>query len=168
MNNFYKKIESEYEVKDHSWNLFSDFGDLSKVDRTHIRYKFLSLNNFESDLFKKEIEESKEKIIDYFSRRMQEAKNPRLMAIYDHFLLYLTRNNCYASKAVEYYQEVLSYYLSIHNQGFHTLHFSDILGDIISISTKHKISKNALKNQIDRYLKDSLLSSKLRLFISVQ
>lgn len=162
---FYKRIESEYKVKDHSWYLFSDFVDLSEVDRVYIRYEFLSLNNFESDLFKKEIEETKTQIIDYFSRRIQETENPHLLAKYNHFLLYLTRNNCYASKAVEYYQEALSYYLSIHNQNFHALYFSDILEEIILLSTKHKISENVLKNQIDGYLKDSSLSSKVKTFI---
>ena len=165
MHAFYKKIESEYEVKNHSWNLFSDFGNLSEVDKVYARYEFLSLNNFESNLFKKEIEESKKQIINYFTYRIQEVKNPHLLAKYNHLLLYITRNNNYAAKAIDCYQEVLSYYLSIYNKGFNTLYFSDILSDIILLSTKHKINENALKNQIDGYLKDSSLSSKIKTFI---
>lgn len=165
MHAFYKKIESEYEVKNHSWNLFSDFGNLSEVDKVYARYEFLSLNNFESNLFKKEIEESKKQIINYFTYRIQEVKNPNLLAKYNHLLLYITRNNNYAAKAIDCYQEVLSYYLSIYNKGFNTLYFSDILSDIILLSTKHKINENALKNQIDGYLKDSSLSSKIKTFI---
>ena len=50
MHVFYKKIESEYKVKNHSLNLFSNFDNLSEVDKVYIRYEFLSLNNFESNL----------------------------------------------------------------------------------------------------------------------
>lgn len=165
MHVFYKKIESEYKVKNHSLNLFSNFDNLSEVDKVYIRYEFLSLNNFESNLFKKEIEESKKQIINYFTYRIQEVKNPHLLAKYNHLLLYITRNNNYAAKAINCYQEVLSYYLSIYNKGFNTLYFSDILSEIILLSTKHKINENALKNQIDGYLKDSSLSSKIKTFI---
>ena len=165
MHAFYKKIESEYEVKNHNWNLFSDFGNLSEVDKAYARYEFLSLNNFESNLFKKEIEESKKQIINYFTYRIQEVKNPHLLAKYNHLLLYITRNNNYAAKAIDYYQKVLSYYLSIYNKGFNALYFSDILSEVILLSTKHKINENTLKNQIKGYLKDSSISSKIKTFI---
>ena len=114
MHAFYKKIELEYEVKNHSWNLFSDFGNLSEVDKIYARYTY----------------------------RIQEVGNPHLLAKYNHFLLHITRNNNYAAKAIDYYQEVLSYYLSIHNKGFNTLYFSDILSEVILLSTKHKINEN--------------------------
>ena len=162
---FYKKIESKYKVKNDFFDLFSGSSDLSEVDKIYARYEFLSLNDFESDLFKKEIEETKEQIINYFNGRIQETKNPHLLAKYNHFLLYITRNNNYAAKAIDCYQEVLSYYLSIHNQGFNTLYFSEILSEIILLSTKYKINENKLKNQIEGYLKESSLSSKIKTFI---
>lgn len=162
---FYKKIESGYEVKNNSWDLFSDFDDLSEADKVYARYEFLSLNNFESDLFKKEIEETKQEIINYLTRRIQDVKNPHLLVKYNHFLLYITRNNKYAAKAIGYYQEVLSYYLSLCNQGFNALYFSEILNKIILLSAKHRINEKALKNQIEGYLKDSSLSSKVKTFI---
>ncbi|EHL86695.1 DUF4209 domain-containing protein [Coprobacter fastidiosus] len=162
---FYKKIESKYKVKNDFLDLFSGSSDLSEVDKIYARYEFLSLNDFESDLFKKEIEETKEQIINYFNGRIQETKNPHLLAKYNHFLLYITRNNNYAAKAIDCYQEVLSYYLSIHNQGFNTLYFSEILSEIILLSTKYKINENKLKNQIEGYLKESSLSSKIKTFI---
>ena len=162
---FYKKIESEYEVKNNSRDLFSDFDDLSEADKVYARYEFLSLNNFESDLFKKEIEETKQEIINYLTRRIQEVKNPHLLVKYNHFLLYITRNHKYAAKAIDYYQEVLSYYLSLCNQGFNALYFSEILNKIILLSAKHRINEKALKNQIEGYLKDSSLSSKVKTFI---
>ena len=58
---FYKKIESKYKVKNDFLDLFSGSSDLSEVDKIYARYEFLSLNDFESDLFKKEIEEKNTK-----------------------------------------------------------------------------------------------------------
>ncbi len=165
IDDFYKRIEAEYEVEGHSWNLFSDLGDLSEGDRVFVRYEFLALNNFEADSFKKEIEEAKKPLIDYFIKREQKAENPHLLARYNHFLLYVTRNNSYASNAIEYYQQVLTYYLSIHSQGFHTLHFANILECIISLSTKYKTKISELKAQINRYLDDASISAKIKTFI---
>jgi len=162
---FYQKIESEYKVEDHAWSFFSDLRGLSEVDKALIRCEFLALNNFKSDLFKKEIEETKEHIIVYFSERVKIVKNPHLLARYNHILLYITRNNNYASEAIIHYQEALSYYLSVHNQDSHAFHFSNVLDEIISLCTKHKINENTLINQIDGYLKDSSLSPKVKLFI---
>lgn len=78
IDNFYKKIEIEYEVEGHSWNLFSDLGDLSEGDRVFVRYEFLALNNFEADSFRKEIEAAKKPLIDYFTKRKQKTKSTHL------------------------------------------------------------------------------------------
>lgn len=165
LQKLYNKLEIEYEIESSSLTFFSNLDGLQEEDRTLVRYEFFAINNFESDSFKNEINEAKTQIVNYFSQRIQTAKNPHLLARYNHFLLYITRNNSYASKAIEYYQEVLSYYLSIHNQGFHTLHFSKVLNKIVLLSTKHKINENTLKIQIDNYLKDISLSSKVKTFI---
>jgi hypothetical protein len=167
IDDFYSRIEAEYKVEGDSWSLFSNFGDLSKEDGVIIRYEFLALNNFEADLFKKEIEDTKTLLIDYIFNRTQNAENPHLLAKYNHFLLYITRDNSYAFKTIENYQKVLAYYLSIHNQdqGFNILHFANILELIISLSIKYKININGLKSQINMYLDDVSLSSKIKVFI---
>jgi hypothetical protein len=139
LDSFYKRIETEYEVEDHSWDLFSDLGDLSENDRALVRYEYFALNNFEADSFKEEIETLKKPLIDYFTDRKQQAKSPHLLARYNHFLLHITRNNSYAPKTIEYYQQVLAYYLSIHSLDYQTLHFSDTLECIISLSVKDKL-----------------------------
>lgn len=165
IDNFYKKIEAEYEVEGHSWNLFSDLGDLSESDRVFAMYEFFALNNFEADSFKKEIEEAKKPLADYFSKRIQNTKNQHLLARYNHFLLYITKNNSYASKAIESYQAVLAYYLSIHSEGFHTLHFANILECVISLSIKYKIRVSELKTQINTYVNEVSISAKVKTFI---
>ena len=163
--NFYSRIETEYEVEGHSWNLFFDFSNLSEADRVIIRYEFLALNNVEADFFKKEIEKSKKLLIDYFLNRIQNAKNPHLLAKYNHFLLYITKNNSYVSKAIENYQKVLVYYLSIHDQNYHVLHFANILELIILLSIKYKVNISELKSQMNVYLNDASLSPRVKVFI---
>lgn len=165
IDDFYNRIEAEYEVEGHSWKLFSDLGDLSEEDKVITRYEYLALNNFEANLFKKEIEETMKPLMDYFFNRIQNAENPHLLAKYNHLLLYITRNNSYASKAIENYQKALAYYLSAHSQGFHTLHFANILELIISLSIKYKTNISELKSQIKVYLDDISLSPKVKVFI---
>lgn len=165
LDSFYKRIETEYEVEDHSWDLFSDLGDLSENDRALVRYEYFALNNFEADSFKEEIETLKKPLIDYFTDRKQQAKSPHLLARYNHFLLHITRNNSYAPKTIEYYQQVLAYYLSIHSLDYQTLHFSDTLERIISLSVKYKIKVNELCEQINTYLDDTSISTKVKTFI---
>lgn len=165
IDDFYKRIEAEYDVENHSWDFFSISGNLSENDKALVRYEYFALNNFEADSFKQEIETAKKPLIDYFTEREQQAKSPHLLARYNHFLLYITRNNSYASKAIEYYQQVLAYYLSIHKQGFNTLHFADTLECIILLSTKYKTKTNELKAQINTYLYDETISTKAKTFI---
>lgn len=165
IDNFYRKIEAEYEIEGHSCNLFSDLSGLSEGDRVFVRYEFIALNNFEADSFQMEIEEVKKPLVDYFLQRILNAENKHLLARYNHFLLYITRNNSYASKAIESYQAVLAHYLSIHNQGFHTLHFANVLECIILLSTKYKTMISELKFQINTYLNDVSISAKVKTFI---
>jgi|AGTN01.1.fsa_nt_gi hypothetical protein len=165
IDNFYNRIEAEYEVGGNSWHFFSDLNDLSEEDRVIVRYEFLALNNFKADSFKTEIDEERKPLIDYLSHRIQSAENQHLLAKYNHFLLYLTRNNSYVSEAIGSYQKVLAYYLSLHDQDSNTLHFSDILELIISLSIKYKTNINELKTQINMYLNDISLSPNVKVFI---
>lgn len=165
LRNFYNKIESEYKTESTSWNLFPDLNTIQEENRIFISYEYYALNNFESGSFQEKIAESRNQITDYFSGRVMVANNPHLLAKYYHFLLYVTQNNSFALKAVVNYQKVLSHYLSIYEQGFHVLHFSDTLGKLISISSKYKIDENKLKVQMNNYLQDSALLPKVKIFI---
>jgi hypothetical protein len=165
LQNFYKKIESDYKTESNSWNLFPDFNNIPEEYKNYLRYEFYALNNFESDSFKEGITETRDQIADYFCERVKTTSNPHLLAKYYHFLLYVTRNNSFVSGAVKNYQKVLSHYLSVYQQGFHVLHFSETLEKLISISVKYKIDDNNLKIQIDNYLRDSSLSPKIKTFI---
>ena len=161
---FYSKIETEYEIESYSWNLFTDLDNISEQDRLLIRYENYALNIFNSDTLKKISAES-EQMITYFRQRVETTKNIHLLSKYYHFLLNISKNNSFASKAIECYQQVLAYYLSIHNQDFQTLHFSNTSGIIISISMRYKIQKESLKKQINNYLYNTTLSSKIKTFI---
>lgn len=127
IDDFYRKIETEYEIEGHSLIFFSDLGDLSESDRILVGYEFLALNNFEAETFKKRMVDDKDQIIMYFQQRITATKNIHLLAKYYHLLLYMSKNNSFTPKVIEHYQQVLSYYLAIHNQDFHTLHFSNVL-----------------------------------------
>lgn len=165
IDDFYRKIETQYEIEGHSLNFVSYLDDLSETDRVFVRYEFLALNNFEADSFRKEIEETKKTLIDYLIKRDQETGNPHLLARYNHFLFYVTRNNSFVAKTIKYYQQVLSYYLEIYNQDSHALHFSNVLGVIISICTRCKVNEDSIKAQVNNYLTDSTLSSEIKTFI---
>jgi hypothetical protein len=162
---FYTSIEAEYTIKNHSINLFSSIGDLSDDDKIFILYEYIALNNFESDLFKERIFKEKNHIISYISQRIEIVKNIHLLARYYHLLLYVSQNKQFATKTVEYYQKVLIHYLSICDQNYNVLYFSDTLKVIISICTKYKINEANLKAQINNYLHDVKLSPKIKTFI---
>lgn len=165
IDDFYRKIETEYEIEGHSLIFFSDLGDLSESDRILVGYEFLALNNFEAETFKKRMVDDKDQIIMYFQQRITATKNIHLLAKYYHLLLYMSKNNSFTPKVIEHYQQVLSYYLAIHNQDFHTLHFSNVLGVLISICMRCKTNEDNIKNQINSYLTDPTLSSKIKTFI---
>lgn len=167
LNAFYKRIESEYKGDYASVpSDYSDLDNLSDIDRKHVHYEYIALYNFKADIFKKQIEDSKQQIIDYFAHRIKETKDLHLQARYNYFLSYITKNNSYASKAVEYYQKILSSYLS-NNNNFPITTFTDILDHIISLSVKcrNRINKDILKKQINNYLKNSALSLKVKTII---
>lgn len=161
---FYDSIETEYRIDNYSVS-FPSIDIISKKDRNVVRYEYLALHNFESDSFKEEIAKEGDRIIEHFSQRVEVVKNIHLLARYYHFVLVTSQNNKYAGKAIEYYQQILAYYLSTYDQNFHIVSFSEVLKIIISITTKYKIYDDNLKEQINGYLKNESLSSKIKTFI---
>jgi hypothetical protein len=82
LQSFYDLIETGYRTESYSLNLFSNIGKVSKDEEDWISYEFISLNNFEADIFKERIQNNKEQIIAYFQQRVEIAKNIHLLAKY--------------------------------------------------------------------------------------
>jgi len=165
LKTFYNLIETEFTTECHSYNLFSNIGEVSIDERILISYEYISLHNFELGAFDEIISKGKDQIITYFQQRVKEVKNVHLLAKYYHFLLYISKNNIFAKEAMEYYQQALSYYLAMYDQGSHTVSFSKVLDKIISLSTRFKVNEPNLKMQINNYLNGVSLSSKIKTFI---
>lgn len=165
LQSFYNLIETNYTTGSCSLNISSNIGEVSKDEQDLINYELISLNYFEADIFKERIQNNKKTIVAYFKQRIGATKNIHLLAKYYHFILYVSQNNSFAPKVIEYYQQVLSYYLEIYSQDYNILHFSDVLRIIISICIRYNVDVDNLKNQVSDYLSDDTLSLEIKAFI---
>lgn len=164
LQTLYKRLEMEYEIEGLPLTLFPDLGTLSEENRLKVRYEFLALNEFKSDLFNDE-KINIVSITNYIEDRVRTVKNPHLLASYNQFLLNISRNYIYVNYVIENYQKILSNYLLNSNQGFNALDFSNILEKIIILSTKYKVDDDLIKTQINNYLTNKDIPSKIKTFV---
>ena len=102
-----------YQIKDTTYNLFSDNKSENKDVCREIGYnRFLLNENFQSQWTMTTLEDStQEDVIAYSKQRLKHTDNIHLKARYSEALLVMTKNNQYASQTIDAYLQVAYYYL---------------------------------------------------------
>lgn len=161
---FYNTIETEYKVFNYFPN-FPDTEDLSEQEKLQLGYEYMSMNNFDADIFKERIRKEKELICKYLLQRITNSNNPHLLARYYHLLLICSENNQHITNTIKYYKETLDYFLLHIEEDYNIVHFAKVLKTIIFLTQNYRYEVDKLKEEILSYLSNEELSAKTKTFI---
>ncbi|WP_295936161.1 DUF4209 domain-containing protein [uncultured Alistipes sp.] len=166
LQDFYKDLDDYYTIQRHFINRIElpSMNELTPEEIEFVSYENIALTFHLNDSIRERLEGQQDAVSSYFLGRIKDVSNFHLLAKYNHFLLWFTKNGTYAQPVIDYYLDTIDFYAEkdYDDKG---LYFLDLLNIVLSIAAKYKLSTEVVKAKISKLINADFLTSHDKVFV---
>lgn len=162
LKRLYEKLEGIDEYSPSTFTGIDLSGEISEDLRNILSIEYNCSLKILPDSLQEQFGNNAKFIQTYLENRIFKTDNILLKARYNHFIYNINKNNKYANKAIDLYQNKLSYLNNNNSFDYVYNRFSTLLKIIISLTENTKYKVQELKNQIHDYLIDNSFHNRIK------